>query len=273
MNFNLGTTGAGFYLIGSLVIFLSSFSAEASFSFVFKLIAPILVSLGFLSLASEVGRPMRFYYLYRNAGTSWISRETFVTCLFVFTSLIEWFYPLKILWFTAAAGAISIIISQGLIVYHSRALPAWNVFMIPILFITSGFVCGGGLFLMWASIFAMHIVKLVALITIITTIINFFSFLFYLYGIRDKIFREAIIGMLRLKNLAASIVFFHLLPAVLIVPIVISKDIQNLIGITRLLAIISGSLILLGGWNLKAKIILNAGGFRKITLEDSDSTV
>ena len=76
----------GFYLLGSLIICFQDFADARSALLLFKLIAPALVILGFLSLAGEVGRPSRFYHVFRNLTTSWISRETLIAIFFVFIS-------------------------------------------------------------------------------------------------------------------------------------------------------------------------------------------
>ena len=162
------------------------------------------------------------------------------------------------------------MISQGLIVYRSRALPAWNVYFVPILFITSGLVSGCGFFLIFAVFAANQTVPLAASITFFAIMINFVTFLLYLFHIKNNTFRVAISKLLHIGNLATVIGFFHFLPAALLCILSLLANKQISAEIIRLIAMVAGLIIFSGGLNLKAKIMLGAGSFRKITFTNSE---
>ena len=140
-NFLLGGTGAGFYLLSSVHQLWQAGSHPGAAG----IVSPLLVSLGFLSLTLEAGRPLRGVYLLSNLRNSWMSIEVLSGGLFVFSALADRLLPGFILHAVAACAAMGLIVSHGFIFYRSRAMTAWNLPVMPLIFFSSALVLGGGL--------------------------------------------------------------------------------------------------------------------------------
>jgi DMSO reductase anchor subunit len=148
VNFTLGGMATGFYILIIAIDFILGDTPALLHSNTLKLIPPILVALGFLAVATEAGQPARGLYLIRNLRSSWMSRETVAGALFISATAADCFLPHIGLRILAIAAASGFLLSQGFIVYRACALPAWNVPIIPVYFISSSFSMGFGLWLL-----------------------------------------------------------------------------------------------------------------------------
>jgi phenylacetyl-CoA:acceptor oxidoreductase subunit 2 len=161
VNFILGGMAAGFYLLSSLTAILQNGALGVSQPERFKLLAPVLTSLGFLALMIgtshikglivDASHPLRSRYLFRHLRRSWMSRETLASVTFILAAVLDWLFPHLALWVLASAAATGLMISHGFILYRVRAVTAWNVPLMPLLFLTSSFTTGSGLMLLVAS--------------------------------------------------------------------------------------------------------------------------
>ncbi len=264
VNFALGGTAAGFYLIYILIASINSNVLIVSQFDKLKLLAPILMGLGFLALTLEAGRPLRGYYLLRNLNSSWMSRETLAGIVFILATIIEWFYHNHILQGIAVVAAIGLMISQGFIVYRARAVTAWNVPLIPILFVTSGLTTGVGLIMLLACFGKFDLGIGSILIGIICLLTNLVLWSLYLRLSHDSKFREATVLLRRPISLVITIGIGHLIPIMLLLPL--AFRVETGIKMQHIMLLLVSLAILTGGLTQKVGIILRTNYLRGIVM-------
>ena len=141
LNFALGGLGAGFYAAAALMAGLQP-SPEVTLA---SWLGPVLVFAGFAAVAAEAGRPLRGLRVLARARTSWMSRELILGGAFAALALTEWVAPSPALRVLAVAAGLALAAAQGLILRRARAVVAWDVSVMPLLFLVSALVSGGGL--------------------------------------------------------------------------------------------------------------------------------
>jgi formate-dependent nitrite reductase membrane component NrfD len=144
LNFFLGGLGAGLYAAAAL--------ADPTTRAVASWLGPALVLAGFAAVATEAGRPLRGPRVLARARTSWMSRELWLGGAFVALAVAEWLFPHRGLRALAAAAALALALAQGFIVRRARAIPAWDVPVLPPLFGLSALVSGAGLALLVSAL-------------------------------------------------------------------------------------------------------------------------
>jgi DMSO reductase anchor subunit len=102
----------------------------------------VLVLAGFAAVAGEAGRPRRGLRVLRRAATSWMSRELWLGGAFVALALAAAAWPAPGLRGLAAAAATAFVLAQGAMLAQARAVTAWNVRVMPLLFAASAAVSG-----------------------------------------------------------------------------------------------------------------------------------
>ena len=140
-NFALGGLGAGLYLAAVVEVWLGAPGAVNVASW----LGPVLVLAGFVTVATEAGRPLRGPRVLVRLRTSWMSRELWVGGLFIALAGTEVVFPLAWLRYPAAAAAIGLCLAQGWILRHARGVAAWDVSLMPLVFLQSAIVSGAGL--------------------------------------------------------------------------------------------------------------------------------
>ncbi|MDL2121676.1 MAG: hypothetical protein LWX51_01045 [Deltaproteobacteria bacterium] len=270
-NFTLGGAATGFYLLGSVIVSLQDSALAGSPPFAFKLLAPLLIALGFLALTIEAGRPLRGHHLFRHISGSWISLECLAGAIFVPAAVIDWLFPHPVVWILAAVAAMALMISQGFIVYRARAVSAWNVPLMPLLFVTSGFSKGSGLVLLSVVLDDSAVGHPCAMIGLICVLLNLSVWFLYLSWSREATFREAIEALRRPNALIFTVGLGHLLPGILLLVILVAPGIgiDTGTGLWHTVVALAGVTMVAGGMSQKAGIILGAGYLRGIVLERS----
>jgi phenylacetyl-CoA:acceptor oxidoreductase subunit 2 len=143
LNFALGGLGAGFYVAAALS---ARFEASATLALAAWL-GPALVLAGFAAVATEAGRPLRGARVLARVRTSWMSRELVLGAVFAAAALAEWVVPAPAARAAAALAALGLAAAQGFIVRRAKAIPAWDVPVLPVVFAASALVSGAGLVL------------------------------------------------------------------------------------------------------------------------------
>jgi len=266
-NFTLGGAATGLYLLGSLIVSLKSSAIDGSGHFPFKLLAPLLSAAGFLVLAIEAGRPLRGYRLFRHINGSWISLEILAGAIFIPTALLDWLFPHPLAWILGVVAAMALIISQGFIVYCARAVRAWNVALIPVLFVTSGLATGGGLVLLLVALGELNITHVAVMIGLVCTVMNLGVWLVYLRRSLDGTFRESIRALGRPSALILIVGVGHLLPVLLLSPILLRPEVAMASEFLHPAVVLAGLAMVTGGVSQKAGIILKASHYREIMIE------
>lgn len=264
VNFVLGGMATGFYLLNSLLTILQNGTLGVSQPLGFKLLASVLTSLGFLALTVEAGRPLRGRHLFRYLRRSWMSREALAGVIFIPAAALDWLFPHPVLWVLAAAAAIGLMISHGFIVYRIRAVTAWNVPLMPLLFLTSGFATGSGLVLL-AALGKLTLGIGPMMVGLICVVLNLAVWLLYLHWPHDVAFREATEALRRPSSLIFTVGIGHLLP-ILVLLLLIAPSICTGGELWHIVTALAGLAIVAGGVSQKVGIILKAGYLRGIVL-------
>jgi len=241
INFTLGGAGAGFYILAAL-------GGDAPRGW----LAPLLVVAGLAAVALEAGRPLRAHHLLRNLGRSWMSREVFAALMFVVAGLLDSYRPSLALSVVAVTSAAALLLCQGFIVYRAGALPAWNVPVMPVLFISSGLAAGAGVALLaWP-----HATAGIGLACIGA---NLVAWLVYLWGTRERAFRQATRVLRRPGALIVVVGLGHVLPGILL-GLALART-----GSTGA-ALVAGAAMIVGSLSQKAGVVLWAGYLQAIAL-------
>lgn len=277
VNFTCGGIGTGFYLLALLVTMPSNgnwlalvqansdWFSLAFYTAVFKLVGPLIVAIGFAALTTEAGRPQRGINLFRHLRRSWMSRETLAFAIFAPFAVLDWLAPSPWLRAIAAIGAIFLMFCQGMIPYRARGVTAWNVSLMPIYFITSGFATGSGLLFVvlallgMTNLSAMPTLFIAVWIATIALISDLFIWTLYL-GLTDHGFQRATSELRKGRYLAGVIAAGHIFPALLFV--------GALLGWwpPQYVLAMAGILCIFGGARSKWGIVIDAGYLRAIFL-------
>jgi formate-dependent nitrite reductase membrane component NrfD len=140
VNFALGGLGAGWYVVALLA---AGFERSPGVT-VASWAAPVLVLTGFAAVAAEAGRPLRGPRVLKRLRTSWISRELLVGIAFVLLIGADLAFPHRLHRAQAMVAAILLALAQGFIVRRARGVTAWDVPIMPLLFLFSALVSGSG---------------------------------------------------------------------------------------------------------------------------------
>src|SRR3990167_3345904 len=141
INFALGGLGAGLYLAP----LAEAWPGGPGVLKVASRLRPALVLAGFIAVASEAGRPLRGPRVLSRLRTSWMSRELWVGGIFMALASAEVVFPLAWHRYPAAAAAIGLCLAQGFILRHARGIAAWDVPLMPLVFLLSAIISGAGL--------------------------------------------------------------------------------------------------------------------------------
>ena len=144
LNFSLGGLGAGFYVAATVAAVGGAADAMALAAW----LAPALVLAGFAAVACEAGHPLRGLRVLHGVATSWMSRELWLGGLFVLLALVDDVVPHAGLGFLAAAAAAALVLAQGAMLTRARAIAAWSVPTMPVVFAAAAAVSGLGLLLL-----------------------------------------------------------------------------------------------------------------------------
>jgi len=263
INFSLGGMGAGLYLWGVLLTGLKGAQWSTPFAFLpfaLKVGGPILVGLGLLSLTHEAGRPFRGYNLWRHVRRSWMSREAVAAGIFMPLAVLDWLFPNPVLRGVATLAALFFMIAQGFIPYRGRGVTAWYVPHVPVMFATSGPMMGFGLLVIVSTVANFIVPSFLWWLGLLFVLANLGVWLHYLQRPGDA-FQRAV-AALRVPTATFWVVGVgHVLPLLALGALGLS-GVNG--GILRLLALIGGAALLLGGTLQKMYLILEAGYLRAI---------
>ncbi len=145
-NFMGGGAGTGLYLAAAVA---ASFGLATFRPLAF--LGLVLVGLGLLCVWLEIGRPWRFLNVFRNPNTSWMTREAFVSVVFMGAGFLAILLDHTGLGLVAAAIGMAFLYCQGRILTASKGVPAWREPKVLPLIILTGLTEGVGLFLFLAD--------------------------------------------------------------------------------------------------------------------------
>jgi DMSO reductase anchor subunit len=263
-NLTAGSAAAGFYLLSFIFNQSRNHVESRLFDTIFKLGAPVLVALGFLVVASEVGRPIKAKYLLHNMHTSWMSREVFFGLTFICFALIDFIFPNPVIKSLAGAMAVGLLFSQGLMINRSCGIIAWNRPIMQFYSFLSGFYIGFGCLLIGSV--AIHARQSTPMLIVGFIIIIFDSALWiaYLKQSEDMSFQEATRIFRRPSTLVNTIGIGHILPATLLLVLILSNKMFVTSKFLNILSILAGAVIICNGINRNSAILLKANYFKEL---------
>ncbi|MFN6945467.1 MAG: hypothetical protein ACK4ND_11005 [Cytophagaceae bacterium] len=263
-NFVLGGMASGFYLLhfeGSERGFVSRPQDT-----IFSLLSPLLIMIGFFIVTFEAGRPIRGIYLLGNLKNSWMSREILSGTIFVVAATINWLSPHAVLYYLSVVAVSVYLISQGFIIYYARAVTAWNVPLVPILFITSGLVAGYGLLLIVTSLSELAFSIQFIVTGIVCLVLNLSVYTFYvLLHLRNCAFLRATAILRNPVSLIVTIGMGHLVPCIFLILLLSLAGLNE--RVRSVLFILTGLAIIIGEVFQKTLIILGGNFLRGIVIE------
>lgn len=177
LNFALGGSGAGLYIVMFFSINILNAIAGASHNF-HKIFAPTLVAIGFLALACETRFPLRIVHLANNLYSSWMSRETLFGVAFIILAGLDFFRPHSVFELLAVFSALGYLVSQSFILYRSVAVTAWNTEIAPLTILLSSIYGGMGWCLMMIGAPELTNAKMLMFVFAVI-LLNALAWLFY----------------------------------------------------------------------------------------------
>ncbi len=257
-NFFLGGAGAGAYLVA---VSLSAFSATP-LARLASAVGPLLVLAGFLSVAAEAGRPLRGPKVLRMAETSWMSRESWAGGAFIVLAALDYLRPWAGWRFTATLAALFFVLAQGWVLSHCRGVAAWNVPVLPTLFLVSALVSGAGVVGV-AAPFASGEADRLLLGMLGLILLSGFVWIVYSYWPGGSAFRQATAILREDSAVLGIFIIGHLLPLVVLV-----IGLRSPAFVAAAAVVLAGAGILIGQLQAKAWLILKMGVLRPITINN-----
>lgn len=256
LNFALGGLGAGVYVSAVAGAGFAPSPAVTLASW----IGPALVLAGFAAVATEAGRPLRGPRVLTRVATSWMSRELLIGGVFVVFVAADMLFPLRLHRIQAAAVALLLVLAQGFIVRRARGVTAWDMPLIPLVFLASALVSGAGLYLLAeaASGRPPRAAVLVAVLALLAS--SLALWVRYLSWSPEPVFARAVECLTegRASLLIARggyLAPFALVALAAALPVIATPAL-----------VAAGALMIVSQFHAKARLILTAGSLRPITL-------
>lgn len=255
-NFVLGGLGSGLYLVAVVAGGLDRTPALVTAAW----LGPLLVLAGFGAVALEAGRPFRGARVLARVSTSWMSRECALGLGFAALAVLEFVTPGPPARLAAAALATLFAAAQGFIPRRARAVSAWDVPVLPALFVVSALASGLGLHALLAPVNGADAGAALLGAVAAAALLAGLVWLAYLAWPGDEAFRAAIRPLREGGPAVATFATASVLPLAL-----------GLLGIALswradLTAALAGALLVAGQVQIKSALILVAGQLRPVTV-------
>jgi len=255
-NFFLGGAGAGAYVVG---VVLSGFERSPILA-IASLLGPVLVIAGFLCVGAKAGRPMRGLRVLRMVRSSWMSRELWAGGAFIGFTVAAFFLPWIGFRILAWVAALILIIAQGFILSRARGVAAWNVPLMPVVFVTSSALSGAGILGIAGTAIGDEGSMRLAGATAGLILLSAGSWVTYLGWPGNAVFGSATAPLRQGSAVLGVLGLGHLLPLFLLAAGFAFA------GFAAGSLALSGLAILIGSLHAKAALMLRAGQLRPITL-------
>jgi formate-dependent nitrite reductase membrane component NrfD len=255
-NFVLGGLGTGLYVVAVALARLH----PGPFVTLAAWLAPLLVVAGLAAVAAEAGRPLRGARVIARLGTSWMSREAALGGLFVVLAAAEFVAPGPAARLAAALAAVAFAVAQGMIVRRARGVPAWDVAVMPVLFLVSSLVSGMGLLLLVDGVTARSDASSPLAATLPLLVAGLLVWLVYVTWSRDGAFLAAT------RPLREGAVGVALAGCGYVAPFVLVIVTLALEGTAGLATALAGALMIAGQVHAKWVLVLGVASLRPVTL-------
>jgi DMSO reductase anchor subunit len=220
----------------------------------------VLVLAGFAAVAGEAGRPLRGPRVLMRLRTSWMSRELLVGIAFVLLVAADLAFPLRLHRAQASVAAVLLALAQGFIVRRARGVTAWDVPLMPLLFLLSALVSGAGAYLLVevAAGRPPRPAQVGAVLALV--VVAFVVWARYLAWTSEDSYTRAVAPLREGRSVLVIDGAGHGLPLLLgLLALAAPAVAHPLLGV-------AGALLIAGQVYAKARLILSAGRLRPITL-------
>lgn len=255
-NFALGGLGAGWYVVAVLAAALERAPGVTAASWA----APVLVLAGFAAVAAEAGRPRRGLRVLARVRTSWMSRELLIGIVFVLLVVADLAFPLRLHRLLAMGAAVLLAVAQGFIVRRARGVTAWDVPLVPLLFLLSGLLSGAGAFLLVEVVAGRAPIPAVVAPVLMLIVVTYVVWIRYLAWSAEDAYRRAVAPLRERRAALVIDVAGYGLPLLLGLLALAAP------AVAGPLVAPAGALLVAGQVYAKAGLILAAGRLRPITL-------
>lgn len=256
VNFVLGGLGAGWYIVAALAAGLERSPSVTAASWA----APVLVLAGFAAVAAEAGRPLRGPRVLTRLRTSWMSRELLAGIVFVALVAADLAFPLRLYRAPAVVAAVLLALAQGFMVRRARGITAWDVPLMPLLFLLSALLSGSGAYLLVDALAGRSPIPAVIGVTLLLIVVAFVVWVRYLAWTSEAAYRRAIAPLREGRSAVVIDGAGYGLPLLLGLLALAAPAVAGpLVGL-------AGALLVAGQGYAKARLILAAGHLRPITL-------
>jgi DMSO reductase anchor subunit len=220
----------------------------------------VLVLVGFAAVAAEAGRPLRGPRVLMRLRTSWMSRELLIGIAFVLLVAADLAFPLRLHRAQASVAAVLLALAQGFIVRRARGVTAWDVPLMPLLFLLSALVSGAGAYLLVevAAGRPPRSAQVGAVLALV--VVAFVVWARYLAWTSEDSYTRAVAPLREGRSALVIDGAGHGLPLLLgLLALAAPAVAHPLLGV-------AGALLIAGQVYAKARLILSAGRLRPITL-------
>jgi DMSO reductase anchor subunit len=256
LNFAAGGFGAGLYVVAVVGAGFGPSPAVSAASW----LGPLLVLAGFVAVATEAGRPFRGPRVLTRLQTSWMSRELWIGGAFVLLVATDLAFPLRRHRALATLAALGLVLAQGYIVRRAKGVTAWDVPLMPLLFLLSALISGSGLYLVIEVISGRHPSRALLGGVLILLAAGLAAWTRYLRWSGEAAFAEAVAPLAKGRGGRLIVGGGYIAPLALTLLAVV------LPALAPLALLMAGALMAGAQFHAKAQLILAAGQFRPITL-------
>lgn len=255
-NFALGGLGAGWYVVAGLAAGFERSAGVTAASWA----APALVLVGFAAVAAEAGRPRRGARVLMRVRTSWMSRELLLGIAFVLLVAADLAFPLRLHRAQAMAAAVLLALAQGFMVRRARGITAWDVPLMPLLFLLSALLAGSGAYLLVETSAGRPPIPAVIAVTLLLIVVGLVVWARYLAWMSEDVYRRAVAP---LREGSAAVV---IVGAGYGLPLLLGLVALAAPAAAGFLTGLAGALLVAGQFYAKGRLIRAAGRLRPITL-------
>lgn len=249
-NFIFAGCGSALLFVGAVQALQGRMSLPATF------VALGLMAMGLFCVWLEIGRPWRAINVLFHPHTSWMTREASVAMLTFVLAIAAVYTGSRILLIACGLAGLLFLFCQGMILYASKAIPAWRESAIVPLIILTGLCEAMAMFLAVSGTGAVASTgTIVALIVLLVA--RFFSWSRYLARLRSQWMPQGL--DLRLgRNSRILLMVGTLLPVgLLLISAMAISGAGDGMGRGSLL-MIAAAAALLAGWYTKWNLITKA---------------
>ena len=256
VNFVLGGLGAGWYVVAVLAAGFERSPGVTAASWA----APVLVLAGFAAVAGEAGRPLRGPRVLTRLRTSWMSRELLAGIAFVLLVAADLAFPLRLHRAQAMVAAVLLALAQGFMVRRARGVTAWDVPLVPVLFLLSALLSGSGAHLLVGTLAGRAPIPAVIGGTLLLIVVSFVVWARYLAWTSEDAYRRAVAPLREGRSAVLIDGAGYGLPLLLGLLALAAPPVAGA------LTALAGALLVAGQAYAKARLIRAAGRLRPITL-------